>query len=209
MSARFAKKQNANVWKRKKFFCYNHGLENFLDMKDAEKIEIVRAKKSDIDAIMEIENNSFESAIRESKEVFLSRIEVFQKGFLLLKVNGVTAGYFSSELWAKAPESESDFASLFVGHSIKKTHRDDGKSLYVSSFAILPSFRGKGLAHSFFCESLSLIKSDVGFLSAFLVVNPKWQSAQKIYQKEGFSKKRILKRFFENGDDAIFMEKDI
>lgn len=171
------------------------------------KIEIVNAEKSDIDAIMKIENNSFEIAIREKKDVFLSRIEVFQKGFLLLKVDGVTAGYFSSELWEKTPESESDFASLFVGHSIKKTHSDNGKSLYVSSFAILPDFRANGLAHTFFCEALSLIKSDVGFSSAFLVVNPKWSRAVSIYKKEGFFEKRVLKRFFENGDDSIFMEK--
>ena len=77
----------------------------------------------------------------------------------------------------------------------------------MSSFAILPDFRANGLAHTFFCEALSLIKSDVGFSSAFLVVNPKWSRAVSIYKKEGFFEKRVLKRFFENGDDSIFMEK--
>ena len=176
-------------------------------MKSEMQIEIVNAKKSDINAIMEIENKSFESAIRESEDTFLARIEFFQKGFLLLKINGVIAGYFSSERWEKTPESENEFASLFVGHSIENVHRADGKSLYVSSFALLPEYRGNGLARPFFADSISILKRDCGVLSAFLVVNPKWSSAEAIYRKECFSQRRILQSFFENGDDAIFMEK--
>ena len=105
---------------------------------------IRNAQKSDLDKIMQIESESFIPQISEKLEVFEKRLQFFQKGFLVFEdiSSGEVFGYFSSELWKDFPR---DFSSFKIGHDIEDCFFEDGKNLYISSFAILKKMRGKGI----------------------------------------------------------------
>ncbi len=178
------------------------------------------ANISDISSIMRLECSSFIEAIREEEKTFLERIKTFPAGFVLLEEGEKVVGYFSSELWREIPDVRSEGGNeLKLNHSAAKSHCDDGKILYISSFALSPSLRGQGLGKKFFREALSFViegvKSKKGnkIEELSLIVNEDWLSARKIYEGEGFGTVARIEGFFEKDDgsfsDAIFMTKSV
>lgn len=175
-------------------------------------MKIRTANILDIDSIMEIENRSFLPQVREKRGLFLERLNVFSGGFILLvdESSGVkgggsngekVCGYFCTERW-KEILRESDIFS--VGHDISKTHCPDGPVLYISSFAVLPEFRGGGLGGKFFCDALEFIeKSQQGLKEAALLVNENWSAARHIYKKNGFSECFLIDSAFENDEGQL------
>lgn len=74
------------------FSCYSLSMIN--------SFHITNASTTNIDSIMNIENDSFLPGIQEKKSVFLERISAFPEGFFLLKNNQDNIiGYFCSEIW--------------------------------------------------------------------------------------------------------------
>lgn len=161
----------------------------------AEEFNLRKACFSDIEKIMAIENNSFIPEIREKEELFIERICVFPEGFFVVEEEetGHLAGYFSSELWETIP----DFNEFSVGHSIKKIHSANGKILYISSFALLENFRGKGNGTKLFNAAIKELESNFLPEKEVLMVNEDWKGARHIYEKSGFMEFcRIEKAFF-------------
>lgn len=159
------------------------------------------AKPEDISQIMKIEQSSFIEEIQESEEVFKERIETFCEGFLLFDAEGnegCAAGYFSTELWKEIPESESSFK---IGHSIKSTHKNDGTVLYISSFAILPEYRGGGNGKKLFSQALEYLKTNTKIEKLILLVNTEWEGAQHIYASYGFKEVFRIKNIFPAKDN--------
>lgn len=187
------------------------------------------ATPDDIDDIMKIEYFSFLKGIREDEEVFRKRVEVFPKGFIMLADNtGTPKGYFASEIWdlpaftqpafksssatdsasesSCAPVSESTGvdASLFtLNHDISDHHTDEGNTLYISSFALLPECRGSGMGDRFFNEAVARIRSALpGITQSVLIVNESWVRARAIYKKRGYEECGIIPLFFRPEGDA-------
>lgn len=170
-------------------------------------MKIRTANILDIDSIMEIENSSFVPQVREKRGLFLERLNVFSGGFILLvdESSGVkgggskgekVCGYFCTERWKEISRGSDIFS---VGHDISKTHCSDGPVLYISSFAVLPEFRGGGLGGKFFCDALEFIeKSQQGLKEVALLVNENWSAARHIYKKNGFSECFLIKNAFQN-----------
>lgn len=169
------------------------------------------AQPFDIDSIMKIERQAFIPQIQEKKKTFEKRLEIFPNGFLILsdasetavKQNGnaVTCGYLCSEIWSSFPsagDSDEIFRRKFkLGHNIKDTHDSNGCFLYISSFAILREYQGKGLGARFFENSLAaLCGSFRNVEKVVLIVNEEWKGAIKIYKSLGFEEVRTLKDFF-------------
>ena len=169
------------------------------------------AQPFDIDSIMKIERQAFIPQIQEKKKTFEKRLEIFPNGFLILsdasetavKQNGnaVTCGYLCSEIWSSFPsagDSDDVFMRKFkLGHNIKDTHDSNGRYLYISSFAILRDYQGKGLGARFFENSLAaLCGSFKNVEKVVLIVNEEWKGAIKIYKSLGFEEVRTLKDFF-------------
>lgn len=188
---------------------YFYSLHNFF------MYRIRNAQKSDLDKIMQIESESFIPQISEKLEVFEKRLQFFQKGFLVFEdVSSVEVfGYFSSELWKDFPR---DFSSFKIGHDIEDFFFEDGKNLYISSFAILKKMRGKGIGKKLFQDSLNfiekLLKNDGILLEkTILLVNETWLSARHIYENSGFKISFTIKDAFENSfgktDSGIVMVK--
>ncbi len=178
---------------------------------------ICPANPFDIDAIMAIERNAFIPDIQENQKTFEERIKVFNQGFTLLadtsdkaileRGKAFVCGYFSSEIWDGLPATDDIFK---LGHSAKKAHKKDGSVLYISSFALLSQYRGKGLARKFFHDSVTgICEANKNIKTILLLVNEEWLSARHIYETEGFSELRRLPSFFSSlhkkASDGILM----
>lgn len=159
------------------------------------------ARLEDLDEIMNVESQSFGTHIQEEKSLFKKRIETFGRGFLVFEADQnerrKIAGYFCTELWEKIPKGAEDF---LVGHDIKKIHTEHGKILYISSFALLPEFRGNGNGKKLFEQSLDFFKTKFNFEKILLLVNEKWIGAKKIYASYGFKEIFICKDIFLNDE---------
>lgn len=154
------------------------------------------ARPSDIRAIMDIEAASFDAATRESEEIFLSRIEICKNCFIVFEdpSSHALCGYFSAEKWERIPESDKAFS---LEHDPVSSHRPAGSVLYLSSFALLPEYRGCGIGKKLFSQSVERFSSgNPEVKTALLLVNEAWRGALHIYKKNGFSEFRRIENFF-------------
>ena len=179
---------------------------------DINNLKIRNAKINDIEKILEIEDNSFDKNICEDKQVFIDRIETFNKGFLVAEYKGEIIGYICSEIWLYNENlKESDF---LLNHSIKESHKANGDELYISSFAISSKARKYGIGKILFNYLIDNVdKLIANPKSLLLVVAENWTSARNIYLKKGFLEVCILTDFFDYGNvqpfkaDGIVMRK--
>ena len=183
---------------------------------------ICPAQPFDIPAIMNIERQSFIPAIQEKKRVFEKRLKIFPEGFLLVadcsdqvvlkNKTALAAGYLCAERWDCLPDFETldsldekekkkalkQIEKRFeLGHNPLTTHKTQGPYLYVSSFALLKDYRGKGLGEKFFKNSLAALCSSLSPIKeVVLLVDSEWKNAIKIYEKLGFKTVFTLSQFF-------------
>lgn len=74
--------------------------------------------------------------------------------------------------------------------------------------AILPQHRGKGLGYAAVDGFAAAVKSRGG-TRIFLEVRPSNEAALRLYQKYGFEKTRLRKRYYADGEDCLEMKKDL
>ncbi|MBA2861151.1 N-acetyltransferase [Methanococcus maripaludis] len=174
-----------------------------------EKVVIRNARKNDINEIMNIEYDSFDEGISESRNAFLNRILTFSDGFLVLEVNSKVSGYISSEIWEYLENIDEKMFDL--DHDIKKVHNSNGSELYVSSIGVLKEHRKKGYGNLLFTELIKRITKKYKISSMILTVSEKWNDAIKLYEKNGFKEISRIKEFFEDDEcsDGILMRKYI
>lgn len=162
------------------------------------------AQPFDLPSIMYIERAAFIPPIQEKQKVFDERLELFPQGFFVLSDSSVetvtkaghavNAGYFCSERWLAVPNDDKAF---LLNHKPRKTHVRNGTVLYVSSFALLPDYQGKGIARQFFASSLAaLCGAETQIQTVVLLVNEEWKAALHIYETLGFSEVRRIPEFF-------------
>ena len=165
-----------------------------------EDIRIRRAGSRDLDDILSIEDESFDSAVRESPETFRERLEVFPEGFVVLERLGGVGGYLCSELWdLPGLPAPSDFT---LGHSARDRHAPRGRTLYISSYGIRESLRGRGLGKHLFRGFLDLAGRTFPFDDVILLVSAAWTGARAIYEAEGFSHILSIPAFFRFSDGS-------
>lgn len=78
------------------------------------------------------------------------------------------------------------------------------EEFHIANFAIHPDYQGRGLGTYFFNE---IMKKAVGLEYAILEVRDTNLNAIRLYEKFGFKKIMLRKRYYSNGDDAIVMRK--
>lgn len=153
-------------------------------------LKIIPAKPLYIDEIMQIEEKCFIPAIQEEKEVFLSRMEDNPFYVFVDEASGKVAGYISAEYMEKVPETASEIAL---------NHKPAGKTtgiIYISSFALLPEYRGTGLGKELWIQSCNLFSAFPGVETLVLLVNEDWKGAAHIYKSSGFKVVREFEGFF-------------
>jgi len=157
---------------------------------------------SDIDAIMRIENESFHPLIQESKTVFEQRLKTFPEGFVLFlhEETGEVAGYLCSELWKNVPACADCFA---VGHDAARAHCANGAVLYLSSFALLKKYRGKGNGALLFKRALGELVNRSPVECVLLMVHVAWGGARHIYETAGFQAHMVIPSAFPDADGIV------
>jgi ribosomal-protein-alanine N-acetyltransferase len=76
---------------------------------------------------------------------------------------------------------------------------------YIANIAIIPEFRGRGIAKQLLCTALTALAAD-GAVSAGLEVRAGNASAQSLYRSFGFRKVGRRRAYYrDNGEDAILM----
>lgn len=165
------------------------------------------ATLDDIDSIMKVESAGFIKKIQEERKVFESRIVSAPELFLIFEdENKNVAGYLSSEYLKKIPQEACEIA---LGHNPQKM-TDEKNIIYLSSFSILPEYRGKGNGSLLWKKSLEYLQKKIDLDGTFvLLVNEVWKGAYKIYENSRFTKVKVFKDFFSaennNKTDGILM----
>jgi len=113
---------------------------------------------SDLDECFVVEIYGFPSEEAASKETLRLRIETFPQGFLVAEQNGNVIGILNSASTNKDDISDEELKQL-VGHD------PDGKNMVVFALAVLPEYRGQGIARrlmaKFIEEARKLKKENV------------------------------------------------
>lgn len=167
-----------------------------------ENFTIRNANPSDIDDIMEVEKAAFIPEIQEEKNVFLERIKAYPQLFLIFQHKNKIAGYLCGEYLNKIPETADE---IKLGHIPAAA---DKNFLYISSFALLPEFRGSGNGKLLWNNALKYIGSEANYI---LLVNEEWKSAMHIYENSGFEIIKKFENFFKKSENsfsnALLMQK--
>lgn len=163
---------------------------------------IRNAKLSDLDDIMKVEENSFIKPIQEARETFAIRIKNCPKTFFVFEQNNVF-GYICGEFLSKEPKTRGE---LELNHHPQIIEEDltQNRYFYISSFAILPEYRGSGLGKILWNKSLLKVKEMYPKITFYLLVNEEWKGALSIYEKSGFFKVQTFNSFFKTENDSIF-----
>lgn len=161
----------------------------------------------DLDAIAQLEQTSFHKDVWESKEVYLKRIETFKLGNIGFFIEGNLIGFMCSELWAK--QEKYPFERFNLSHAIDKYHNENGKELYISSFALNPNFKESLRGKEAFKIALAFYKENLSFDSIILMVSEEWKAAINIYLKFNFKEITRIKNYFPNNNDALIMRTNL
>lgn len=144
-------------------------------------MNIRNARKNDINEILEIEKNSFDP------------LEIFPKSLFFHYLK----------------ESNGDFfvvlnpAESIVGYAILVEKNGNG---YLLSIAVHPKSRNKGIAASLI-EFIENKCKEKGYKKLILEVRMDNEKAIKIYRKLGLIKVGIKLGYYEDGENALIMEK--
>lgn len=149
---------------------------------DTMNITIRDMKESDLDRVMEIENQSFNPPW--SREAFLLELtKNLLAKYIVAEVNGDVAGY--GGIW------------LII---------DEG---HVTNIAVDEKYRNKGVG-SRILEGLIQICKDRNMTAMTLEVRRSNEPAKTLYKKYGFKEYGVRKGYYQdNHEDAIIMWKDI
>ena len=143
------------------------------------KVKIQRATKLDVEAIAVIENQCF--TVPWSYEMLYSDI-----------VNSVVADYFVAK-------DETDVVVGFCGMY------DVAEEAHVTNIAVLPQFRGLGIAGQLVAAMIANAKAH-GCQAMTLEVRRSNAPAIHLYEKYGFVTEGIRKGYYsDNGEDAFIM----
>lgn len=150
-------------------------------MLTSKRIEIRKATKEDLSAIITIEDNSFDWFERFPESLFLYYIRKLKDGFFVaLEPSGEIAGY-----------------AILV---------DTKHYAYVFSIAVLPKKRNQGYAE-FLLKFLATRCTEKHIPKIRLDVRVDNKAAVELYKKLGYTKVNKKKDYYGDGLDALMMEK--
>ncbi|MGZ7208432.1 MAG: ribosomal protein S18-alanine N-acetyltransferase [Methanobacterium sp.] len=137
-------------------------------------------KRPDIKRVLEIEIESFNDPYPPS---ILTDIYNLGAGFLVAQHDNIVVGYII--FWIR--------------------YEDEG---HIISLAIDKKYRKKGMA-SELVKNVINIFTKCNLREIKLEVRKGNKGARKFYQKMGFDEKDILENYYEDGEDAVIMIRDV
>lgn len=137
-------------------------------------------KRPDIKRVLEIETEAFNDPYPPS---ILIDIYNLGAGFLVAQYDNIVVGYII--FWIRY-EDEGHIISLAV----------DGK------------YRKKGIGKELVNYAINIFEK-CSVREIKLEVRIKNEGARKFYIKMGFGEKEVLKKYYEDGEDAVIMKKEV
>ncbi len=144
---------------------------------------IGRIDDCDLDRLMEIETASFGKDAYDRK-LFAEYVHKCGDLFLGAWKGRKLCGYMLTHMRAGAPRAE------------------------LVSVAVEPSFRGRGVASALMKSTLRRLRRR-GARRFTLMVKLTNQNARGFYEKYGFYRIRLVRGYYEDGEDGILMAKDL
>lgn len=145
------------------------------------ELKLVNAKVGHLDGVCFIESVAFDS----------DRFSRRQFRYLLERANAVFKVALSGE--------------LVIGYSILLTRRN-WHHMRLYSLAVEPTFSGRGIGSRLLLDAENEAQANHA-RSLRLEVRKTNGRALSLYGKQGYLKVREISQYYENGDDAIVMEK--
>ncbi|MCS7100009.1 MAG: ribosomal protein S18-alanine N-acetyltransferase [Sulfolobales archaeon] len=119
------------------------------------------------------------------------------------------------ELWrdiflvALAGERIVGYNMCRIEYGVGHVKRGIVKQGHVVSIAVLPEFRQRGIATALMTSAMNSMKKKYGADEVYLEVRVSNEPAIRLYEKLGFKKVRVLKRYYLDGEDAYLMAREL
>lgn len=117
--------------------------------------------------VMDVERSAWLPELQASKEKFISRLEIFPKGFIVARVNGKIKGVTTSQITTYDPLEQKTWDEITDNGIIKRTHNPSGNALYVVSVAVSADTQGMGVGSKIVEEQKNLARQ-LGLKLVFL-----------------------------------------
>ena len=145
------------------------------------KVKLRNPTLNDLKKIYEIETSSFVHPY--SALSLFSLIMLHSDTSLVAEVNGEVVGFAIAA-------------------------KEVGKKLHLLNFAVHPKYRRMGIG-SALLRSLEKLAKKKGVKEIYLEVEEDNFAAISLYEKMGFKKKKIIKKYYPWGKDAVVMVKEL
>lgn len=83
------------------------------------------------------------------------------------------------------------------------------KQGHVVSVAVLPEFRRRGIGTALMVKAMNYMREKYGAGEVYLEVRVSNEPAVRLYEKLGFKKVKILRRYYMDGEDAYLMAREL
>ncbi len=142
---------------------------------------------------------------------YVQTLENWGEAFLVAEVDGQVVGYAMSRVEeSRDPvllglstelDSERSVGQRIVDlvKSIVKEARPVG---HLISIAVAPGFRGRGIGSGLLSETIRVLRDYYKTESVYLEVRVSNNPAIRLYEKFGFKRARIIKKYYRDGEDA-------
>ncbi len=188
-------------------------------MTQEKNILIRKATEIDIPIVMEINMRSLPENYWYG--FYLHILKNWPETFFVAEVDGKLVGYAMTRI-----ETSSDLVLLGLDNEFEK--RDNVRSLintlldpiksflakgyygkvgHLVSIAVLEEYRRRGIGSRLLEKSIRISKEIYDAESMYLEVRITNKPAIRLYEKYGFRKARIIKRYYMDGEDAYVMVK--
>jgi len=156
-----------------------------------EKYVIREAREEDLDQVININLIS----LKEHYPLWFWKDHLYLWGriFLVAEISPKIVGYVMSRI-------ERGFGFL------KRNFRKLG---HIVSIAVHPDYRGRGIGYALMVEVLKRMKELYDADEAYLEVRISNVPAIRLYEKLGFSKVKVIKYYYADGEDAYLMAKEL
>ena len=123
--------------------------------------------------------------------------------------------YEHYELWrdiflvALVDEKIVGYNMCRIEHGIGHVRRGIVKQGHVVSIAVLPEYRRRGIAAAMMIEAMKTMKEKYQASEVYLEVRVSNEPAIRLYEKLGFRKVKVLRRYYMDGEDAYLMAREL
>ncbi len=154
---------------------------------------IRNARMDDIDEIIKI--NRLTLPENYPYYFFVEHLKEYNLAFFVAVTDGKVVGYIM-------PRIEWGFSNLRqLPVLVRKGH--------VVSIAVLEEYRRRGIATALLNASMQSMKNDYKAEEVYLEVRVSNNPAIALYEKLGFSKVKVLKAYYADGEDAYLMARPL